>query len=76
MCDYILYLLVCYLKIYVIRYFKEPDGLSLGPGTFVKGLEYATECKALVVGKPTKSFFQAALGNDDPNYAAMIGDVS
>ncbi|KAK6618556.1 Haloacid dehalogenase-like hydrolase domain-containing protein 2 [Polyplax serrata] len=62
------------IAIHEARYFKQPDGLSLGPGPFVKGLEYATETKAIVVGKPTTTFFEAALNGDDPATAVMIGD--
>lgn len=57
------------------RYYKRPDGLALGPGAFIKGLEYASNVKAEVVGKPTAEFFKAALGDIDPAQAVMIGDV-
>nr|XP_012219236.1 PREDICTED: haloacid dehalogenase-like hydrolase domain-containing protein 2 [Linepithema humile] len=56
------------------RYYKRPDGLALGPGAFIKGLEYSSNVKAEVVGKPTKEFFKAALGDVDPAQAVMIGD--
>lgn len=58
------------------RYYKRSDGLALGPGAFIRGLEYSAGVKALVVGKPTKEFFMAALDNIDPQEAVMIGDVS
>lgn len=58
------------------RYHKTETGLSLGPGLFVKGLEYAADCKAVVVGKPSKDFFMAALNDTPPLEAVMIGDVS
>ncbi|KAL4447844.1 hypothetical protein ABPG75_005063 [Micractinium tetrahymenae] len=58
------------------RIFKEPDGLSLGPGPFVLALEHATGRTAQVVGKPEASFFRLAL--DDlgcaPRDAVMVGD--
>lgn len=57
------------------RYYKRPDGLALGPGAFIKGLEYSASVKAEVVGKPTKEFFLAALGDIKPQEAIMIGDV-
>lgn len=57
------------------RYYKRPDGLALGPGAFIKGLEYSSNVKAEVVGKPTIEFFKAALGDLDPAQAVMIGDV-
>ncbi|KYM99819.1 PREDICTED: haloacid dehalogenase-like hydrolase domain-containing protein 2 [Cyphomyrmex costatus] len=56
------------------RYYKRPDGLALGPGAFIKGLEYASNTKAEVVGKPTIGFFKAALEETDPAQAVMIGD--
>ena len=41
-------------------------------------MEYATDSKAHVVGKPEASFFLGALNdlNCDPANAIMIGDVS
>ncbi|XP_015432660.1 PREDICTED: haloacid dehalogenase-like hydrolase domain-containing protein 2 [Dufourea novaeangliae] len=56
------------------RYYKRPDGLALGPGAFISGLEYSANVKAEVVGKPTPEFFKAALGNLSPEEAVMIGD--
>lgn len=57
------------------RYYKQSDGLSLGPGAFVKGLEYSANVKAEVIGKPSPAFFKAALGDTLPENAIMIGDV-
>lgn len=45
------------IAIHKARYYKRKDGLALGPGPFVTGLEYAADCKATVVGKPEKTFF-------------------
>ncbi|XP_031781490.1 haloacid dehalogenase-like hydrolase domain-containing protein 2 [Nasonia vitripennis] len=56
------------------RFYKRPDGLALGPGAFVKGLEYSSNVKAEVVGKPTSEFFIAALDSTMPEEAIMIGD--
>ncbi|XP_018365672.1 PREDICTED: haloacid dehalogenase-like hydrolase domain-containing protein 2 isoform X2 [Trachymyrmex cornetzi] len=56
------------------RYYKRPDGLALGPGPFIKGLEYASNTKAKVVGKPTIEFFKTALEETDTAQAVMIGD--
>ena len=47
----------------------------MGPGAFVKGLEYSANVKAEIVGKPTSEFFKAALGDILPEEAVMIGDV-
>jgi len=65
------------IAIHKARYFKKKDGLALGPGPFVAGLEYATDTKATVVGKPEKTFFLEALRGTGcaPEEAVMIGDV-
>ncbi|XP_053266991.1 haloacid dehalogenase-like hydrolase domain-containing protein 2 [Pleuronectes platessa] len=64
------------IAIHKARYYKQKDGLALGPGAFVTGLEYATDCKATVVGKPEKTFFTQALHDlgCSPDEAVMIGD--
>ncbi|XP_060080090.1 haloacid dehalogenase-like hydrolase domain-containing protein 2 [Ylistrum balloti] len=58
------------------RYYKRPDGLALGPGPFVSALEYATDRKADVVGKPERSFFLSAIEEFQcrPEECIMIGD--
>ncbi|PPQ72406.1 hypothetical protein CVT26_003799 [Gymnopilus dilepis] len=43
------------------RYVQKEDGLALGPGPFVAGLENASGATARVVGKPTKEFFQMVI---------------
>ncbi|XP_075302404.1 haloacid dehalogenase-like hydrolase domain-containing protein 2 [Opisthocomus hoazin] len=64
------------IAIHKARYFKKNDGLALGCGPFVAGLEYTTDTKATVVGKPEKTFFLEALQGTgcDPEEAVMIGD--
>ncbi|KAM6475821.1 haloacid dehalogenase-like hydrolase domain-containing protein 2 isoform 2-T2 [Liasis olivaceus] len=64
------------IAIHKARYYKRKDGLALGPGPFVTGLEYATDQKAMVVGKPEQTFFLEALRgtNCGPEEAVMIGD--
>lgn len=59
------------------KYFKTSQGLSLGAGPFVTALEFATDTKATVVGKPNKEFFIQALDSlgSTPEEAIMIGDV-
>lgn len=58
------------------RYFKKKDGLYLGPGPFVAGLEQATDKIATILGKPEKEFFHNALKsiNVTPAKSIMIGD--
>ncbi len=43
------------------RYWQAPDGLRLDVGPYVKALEYAAGCEAVVLGKPAAPFFRAAL---------------
>ncbi|KAM3599474.1 uncharacterized protein V6R79_006516 [Siganus canaliculatus] len=64
------------IAIHKARYYKRKDGLALGPGPFVTGLQYATDCEATVVGKPERTFFTQALSDlgCSPNEAVMIGD--
>lgn len=66
------------IAIHKVRYYKKGDGLALGPGPFVTALEFATDVKAEVVGKPQASFFRQALSEIgcDVQSAVMIGDVS
>ncbi|XP_044272827.1 haloacid dehalogenase-like hydrolase domain-containing protein 2 [Tribolium madens] len=62
------------IAIHCGKYYKRKDGLALGPGCFVKGLEYSAQCTATIVGKPQKMFFHSALGDINPAQAVMIGD--
>lgn len=58
------------------RYWMAQDGISLSAGPFVSALEYATGKTALVMGKPSKTFFDLALMDMHLHQgdAAMIGD--
>lgn len=58
------------------RYFKQKSGLSLGPGPFVSSLEFVADCEAVVVGKPSHSFFLQAISEFDcrPEDCVVVGD--
>lgn len=60
------------------RYFATRQGLSLGPGSFIRCLEYATNKKAKIVGKPNEEFFRSAVNSIEPNLpfenVCVIGD--
>jgi HAD superfamily hydrolase (TIGR01458 family) len=59
------------------RYWLDGDRLALDAGPFVVGLEFATGKTAVVAGKPSPAFYQAALkslGIGAAGPAAMIGD--
>lgn len=60
------------------KYYKaNSNELALGPGCFTRGLEYATNRKAIIVGKPNPYFFKAAIPNGiHESECVMIGDVS
>ncbi len=58
------------------RVWRTEDGLYMDAGPFVVALEYATGQNAMVVGKPSASFFQMVLEDLKlpPKRVAMIGD--
>jgi HAD superfamily hydrolase (TIGR01458 family) len=58
------------------RYWRRADGLVLDVGAYSAALEYASGTEAVVVGKPARAFFAAALGDlhARPCEAVMIGD--
>jgi HAD superfamily hydrolase (TIGR01458 family) len=58
------------------RFWLTADGLSLDAGPFVAAIEYASGREALVVGKPSASFFELVLGGlgVGAGEAAMVGD--
>ncbi|XP_055376347.1 haloacid dehalogenase-like hydrolase domain-containing protein 2 [Condylostylus longicornis] len=57
------------------KYYKRNDGLALGPGCFVKGLEYVTGKNATVIGKPNRYFFEKAVPDGiQIGECVMIGD--
>lgn len=58
------------------RYFREGDDYSLDAGPFVNALEYASGCKATVLGKPSPDFFRTAVDsmNCKPGEVIMVGD--
>lgn len=59
------------------RTFRDGDGaLSLDAGPFVAALEYATRREALLIGKPSASFYAAALAHlgTRAEDTAMVGD--
>ncbi|KAG1471422.1 hypothetical protein G6F56_002131 [Rhizopus delemar] len=67
------------IAVHKAKYFADKDEeLSMGPGGFVQALEYATGKEAVIVGKPTKQFFELALQQinmtDTPESVAIIGD--
>lgn len=58
------------------RYWQTNEGLRLDIGAFVTGLEYATDTKAIVIGKPERTFYQMALKSMglSASEVIMVGD--
>ena len=58
------------------RYFKEGEQFSLDAGPFVQALEYASGCKATVIGKPAREFYMSAVESlgCNPKETMMVGD--
>ena len=58
------------------RFWRRSDGLVLDVGAYSTALEYASGRDAVVVGKPSRAFFSAALADmaAGPNAAVMVGD--
>ncbi len=64
------------LALHKDRYTETSNGLQIEFGAFIAGLEYATDKKAVVIGKPTLTFYQMALKDIGLNAddAVMFGD--
>ncbi len=58
------------------RWWQTTRGPLLDAGAFVAGLEYAADVEAVLIGKPSPSYFTAALEalDADPDRAWMVGD--
>src|SRR5689334_23785984 len=59
------------------RWWQTKHGPALDAGAFVAGHEYAAETDAVVLGKPSRAYFEAALEAVDaePSMTWMVGDV-
>ena len=58
------------------KYFQTKFGLQIDSGAFIKGIEYATDTKSIVAGKPSETFFEIVLRqfNIKRKNIAMVGD--
>src|SRR3989440_10892641 len=58
------------------RWWQTKDGPLLDAGAFVAGLEYAADMEAIVLGKPSTAYFEAALAalDADAGMTWMVGD--
>lgn len=66
------------IAIHKNKFWNKPEiGIALDSGPFIHAIEYATNTNALIIGKPSKLYFQAALNkiNSDINKPfIMLGD--
>jgi len=64
------------LALHKNRFWKKEDGLHLDLGCFVAAVEYATDCQAIVLGKPSIDFFRTICTtlNVTPAKTLMVGD--
>jgi ribonucleotide monophosphatase NagD (HAD superfamily) len=51
------------------RFYRRSDGLVLDVGAYAAALEYGTAREGVVVGKPARLFFAAALADIGPRRA-------
>ena len=58
------------------RFWQAEEGLRLDIGVFITGLEYATGKEAVVIGKPSKPFFESAVKSlgMHKDEVIMVGD--
>ena len=58
------------------RYWQASDGLMLDTGPFCAALEHASGKTAILAGKPSRAFFEAALASPGaaPSETAVVGD--
>ena len=58
------------------RWWQTKHGPMLDGGAFVAGLEYAADTEAIVLGKPSTAYFEAALNalDADPSLTWIVGD--
>ncbi|MGC9351098.1 MAG: TIGR01458 family HAD-type hydrolase, partial [Sulfurovum sp.] len=59
------------------RYFKDSDGkLTIGTGSWIKALEFASGKEATIIGKPSASFFHLVAESleMEPHEVLMVGD--
>ncbi len=64
------------LALGMTRYWRAPDGLRLDVAPFIAALEHASGAQCVVLGKPARAFFDAALSvlGSHPGNTVMIGD--
>jgi HAD superfamily hydrolase (TIGR01458 family) len=64
------------IAIHKNRFWQTDNGLHMDIGAFIAGLEYASNTKAMIIGKPSSDFFNAVLADMQlsAEEVLMIGD--
>jgi HAD superfamily hydrolase (TIGR01458 family) len=64
------------IAIHKNRFWQTETGLQMDIGAFVTGLEYASNTKAMLMGKPSRHFFNIAVDalRLKPSEVMMVGD--
>jgi len=64
------------LSLGMTRYWRDADGLTLDSGPLTKALEFASGIEAVITGKPSTTYFDAAVGRLGIPAAevVMVGD--
>ena len=64
------------IAIHEAKYFQSEQGLCIGPGCFSRGLQYVSGIQPIVIGKPSRYFFESAVPDGIQfDECVMIGDV-
>jgi HAD superfamily hydrolase (TIGR01458 family) len=64
------------IAIHKNRFWQTEGGLQMDIGGFINALEYASNTKARIIGKPSRDFFRIALNTMglQPEETAIVGD--
>ena len=64
------------IAIHKNRFWQTEQGLHMDIGAFIHGLEYASGVEAMIIGKPSRDFFNLAVQDTglDASQVAIIGD--
>ncbi len=58
------------------KYFREGDEFKLDAGPFIRAIEWAADTTAIIMGKPSRKFFEAVIASTacNPHDCLMVGD--
>jgi HAD superfamily hydrolase (TIGR01458 family) len=64
------------LAIGINKFFSEDGQLMLDVGAFVRAIEWAADCQAIIIGKPSEEFYQQVVKSIgcSAEHCVMVGD--